>query len=64
MVDAPADDDVLGFMSAINLRKHRSAKCVQQLIASVLQRAADGKARESIQMLLEDSRQVQGEELQ
>jgi len=55
--DAAADDDVLGFMSAINLHTHRGAKCVQQIIASVLQRAADAKARDAIQKLLDDTSQ-------
>eukprot|EP00327_Prymnesium_parvum_P028172 CAMPEP_0195578478 /NCGR_PEP_ID=MMETSP0814-20130614/12156_1 /TAXON_ID=97485 /ORGANISM="Prymnesium parvum, Strain Texoma1" /LENGTH=321 /DNA_ID=CAMNT_0040715017 /DNA_START=17 /DNA_END=982 /DNA_ORIENTATION=+ len=56
--DAPAEDDVLGFISAINLRKHRGAKCVQQITASVLQRASDPQGRQAIEKMLDDSSQA------
>ena len=44
-------------MTAVNLHKHSGAKCVQQVVASVLQRTADPKARDAVQKLLDDASQ-------
>ena len=46
--EEPADDDVLGFMSAINLHTHRSARFAQELRASLIKRCADSKTRDEL----------------
>ena len=52
----PADDEVLGFVSAINLHAHRAARFAQELRASYLKRCADADARARLGQLLDGGR--------
>ena len=49
----PAQDDVLGFMSAVSLHRHKRATFARELTDSFKQRCADALARATLQDLLE-----------
>ena len=54
--EEPANDDVLGFMSAVNLHAHRDARFASQLRASLTARCADPAARQKLSALLAEPR--------
>jgi hypothetical protein len=51
--EEPSDDEVLGFMSAISLHAHRTARFAGELRESFLRRCVDTRARERLAGLLE-----------
>jgi hypothetical protein len=52
--EEPADDEVLGFITAINLHRHRDARFAKQLRDSYIKRCADGTSRSKLTALLDD----------
>ena len=54
--EEPADDDVLGFMSAVNLQVHRTKLFAQEMRASILKRCPDASAREELSRRFDDPR--------
>ena len=50
------DTDLYGFISALSLQQHATAKCVQQLTASILKRLPEASAREAVRALIHDSK--------
>jgi len=54
--EEPADDEVLGFMSAVNMQVHRSKLFAQEVCASILKRCPDASARAELLQRLEDAR--------
>lgn len=54
--EEPADDEVLGFMSAVNMHAHRSARFAQELRASLVKRCPDALTRKQLAERLDDAR--------
>jgi len=53
--EEPADDEVLGFISAVNLHAHKSARFAQEVRASLLKRCPNGGQRDELATLLDDA---------
>eukprot|EP00325_Prymnesiales_sp_UTEX-LB-985_P032382 CAMPEP_0174717902 /NCGR_PEP_ID=MMETSP1094-20130205/27481_1 /TAXON_ID=156173 /ORGANISM="Chrysochromulina brevifilum, Strain UTEX LB 985" /LENGTH=341 /DNA_ID=CAMNT_0015917905 /DNA_START=37 /DNA_END=1062 /DNA_ORIENTATION=+ len=53
--EEPADDEVLGFMSAVNLHAHRDARFAQEIRASLIKRCPSGSKRDELTTLLDDA---------
>ena len=54
--EEPADDEVLGFMSAVNMQVHRTKLFAQEMRASMLKRCPDVAARDELAKRLDDAR--------
>lgn len=52
--EEPDDDEVLGFMSAINLHAHRKARFAQEIRTSFLKRCASARKRDELTAILDE----------